>query len=59
MIHEREAVRAIVISPAAEVLLMQIGEPGRTGFWVTPGGGVLPGESAESALQRELGVLGV
>ena len=54
MIHQREAVRAIVISPAVEVLLEELGEPGGPSFWVTPGGGLQPGESAESALRREL-----
>lgn len=54
VIHQREAVRAVVITPDAEVLLEELGEPGGPSFWVTPGGGIRTGETAEAALRREL-----
>ncbi len=54
-VHDRRAVRAILLSPQQEVLLMQLREsPEAEGFWVTPGGGVQEGEAEESALRREL-----
>jgi TDG/mug DNA glycosylase family protein len=51
----REAVRAIVVDAAERVLLMRFESPA-TGevWWATPGGGVEPGESDETALRREL-----
>ncbi len=55
VIFDRRAVRAILLTPAREVLLMQLREsPSAKGFWVTPGGGVQEGESDETALRREL-----
>lgn len=54
-VHDRRAVRAILLTPKREVLLMQLREsPSAKGFWVTPGGGVQEGESDEKALRREL-----
>lgn len=54
-VYERRAVRAILLTPENEVLLMQLREsPNAKGFWVTPGGGVQKGESDETALRREL-----
>jgi 8-oxo-dGTP pyrophosphatase MutT (NUDIX family) len=52
---QRRCVRAIVITPEAEVLLMQIRRPD-TGehFWITPGGGLEPEETQEAGLRREL-----
>ena len=51
----RDAVRAIVLTPEHDVLLMRIRETAASnGFWITPGGGVEPGESCEAALRREL-----
>ena len=55
MIIERESIRAILLTPDHEVLLMRIllpesGDP----FWITPGGGLEPGESIEAGLRREL-----
>jgi len=51
---ERDAVRAIVLAEPAAVLLMRIRSPEGKLFWITPGGGVDPGESTEAALRREL-----
>lgn len=54
-IIEREAVRAILLTPACEVLLMRIRAPGATkDWWITPGGGLLGDESDEAGLRREL-----
>ena len=51
----REAIRAILITRTAEVLLMRIRPPGRDDcFWIAPGGGVELGETVESCLKREL-----
>jgi len=55
VIVERKAVRAIILTPDQEVLLLRVCPPGSTeSFWMTPGGGLEPGETAESALRREL-----
>jgi len=52
-IVEREAARAVVVSPNREVLLQQIeAESGRC--WILPGGGLATGETHEEALIREL-----
>jgi 8-oxo-dGTP pyrophosphatase MutT (NUDIX family) len=52
---EREAVRAILLTPAQEVLLLRVRDPaGGDAFWITPGGGLEPGETTEAGLQREL-----
>lgn len=51
----RNAIRAILITPDADVLLLRIRPPEREDcFWITPGGGMEPGESLESCLKREL-----
>ncbi len=51
----REAIRAILLTPAAEVLLMRVRPPEEQRcFWITPGGGLEPGESSEDGLRREL-----
>lgn len=49
----RRAVRAILLTPQQEVLLVRFEFPGRSA-WALPGGGVEPGERAEDALRREL-----
>jgi len=55
VIVERQAVRAIVITPEKEILLLRIHPPeGGDSFWITPGGGLEPGESPEAGLRREL-----
>ncbi len=52
---ERDAVRAILLTPDEEVLLLRIRPPGRGDpFWVAPGGGREAGETAEECLRREL-----
>ena len=51
----RHAVRAILLTPQNEVLLIRIRLPRETQtFWITPGGGLEPGETAEEGLTREL-----
>ena len=52
---DRQAVRAILLTPEREVLLMRIRAPGTdTEFWIAPGGGLDPGESIADGLRREL-----
>jgi 8-oxo-dGTP pyrophosphatase MutT (NUDIX family) len=53
---QRQAIRAILLTPGPEVLLMRIHEPGRKDYfwWIAPGGGVEPGETVEETLRREL-----
>ena len=49
----RPAVRAILLTPEADVLLVRFEFPTRT-VWALPGGGVEPHEDHEAALHREL-----
>jgi 8-oxo-dGTP pyrophosphatase MutT (NUDIX family) len=51
----RRAVRVIVLAPGDSTLLLECRNPrsGRS-WWITPGGGVDPGESHEDAARREL-----
>jgi len=52
---ERQAVRAILLSPEEEVLLMRIRNPGNGRvFWICPGGGLEAGEDPQEGLRREL-----
>jgi 8-oxo-dGTP pyrophosphatase MutT (NUDIX family) len=54
LIH-RTAVRALLLTPGHEVLLMRIRPPnGASCFWIAPGGGLEAGERAEDGLRREL-----
>lgn len=52
-ITERRAVRAILLTPGDEVLLLRV-EVQNGRFWITPGGGAHPGETAHQTLRREL-----
>lgn len=55
MIIERESIRAILLTPEREVLLLRIRLPGSAeSFWIAPGGGLEAGETIEKGLQREL-----
>jgi 8-oxo-dGTP pyrophosphatase MutT (NUDIX family) len=49
----REAVRALLLTPESEVLMVRFEFPTRT-VWALPGGGLEPGEDHLSALRREL-----
>lgn len=52
---EREAVRAILLTPKREILLLRIRLPELAEyFWIAPGGGLEPGEGVEEGLKREL-----
>jgi 8-oxo-dGTP pyrophosphatase MutT (NUDIX family) len=54
MIHRR-AIRALIIVPEQEVLLMRIRPPhGGDCFWIAPGGGIEGDETPEATLRREL-----
>jgi 8-oxo-dGTP pyrophosphatase MutT (NUDIX family) len=55
MIIERQAVRALLLTAANEILLMRIRAP-QSGelFWIAPGGGLIPGETIEQGLRREM-----
>jgi 8-oxo-dGTP pyrophosphatase MutT (NUDIX family) len=55
IVTERTAIRAILLTPEHEVLLIQIRNPsGGDPFWIAPGGGIEPGESVDAALRREM-----
>jgi 8-oxo-dGTP pyrophosphatase MutT (NUDIX family) len=52
---ERKSVRGLLVTPERELLLIKIENPdGNWVGWITPGGGLDPDESEESALRREL-----
>jgi 8-oxo-dGTP pyrophosphatase MutT (NUDIX family) len=53
---ERRAARVIVVNAANRVLLMHAVDPSRPDepYWMTPGGGLDPGEDAATAASREL-----
>lgn len=53
--NRRRSVRAILLTPSFEILLMQVRVHGKAGVvWILPGGGREPGESAAQTLQREV-----
>ncbi len=54
LLTERNAVRAILLTPEKEILLMRIRLPGLNPFWIAPGGGIEPNETVHQALRREL-----
>jgi 8-oxo-dGTP diphosphatase len=49
----RQAARAVVLDPAARILLVRFEFPTRA-VWATPGGGLNAGETHEQAIVREL-----
>lgn len=51
---DRQVVRALLLSPEADVLLMRWVTEGSRPIWVAPGGGIEPGETPACALRREL-----
>ena len=51
---QREAVRALVVDEGSSVLLLRWARTVRSSFWITPGGGIEPGETPEQTLHREL-----
>ncbi|MEM6749072.1 MAG: NUDIX domain-containing protein [Planctomycetota bacterium] len=52
---ERQAVRAVILDPQNRVLLLRCAAgDGGPPFWITPGGGIDPGESEDETLIREL-----
>ena len=54
-VTERRAVRALILTPDQELLLLRIRAPqGGEPFWIAPGGGMEPDETPEAALRREL-----
>jgi 8-oxo-dGTP pyrophosphatase MutT (NUDIX family) len=50
----RPAVRALVVDERERVLLLRWQAPLGSAFWITPGGGIEPGEDERAALRREL-----
>jgi 8-oxo-dGTP pyrophosphatase MutT (NUDIX family) len=54
LIHRR-AIRALIVTPEQETLLLRIRPPeGGDCFWIAPGGGMEASETPEDALRREL-----
>jgi 8-oxo-dGTP pyrophosphatase MutT (NUDIX family) len=54
-VDDRRAVRAILLTPERQILLLRVRPPDeRKLFWITPGGGVDGDETDEVALRREL-----
>jgi 8-oxo-dGTP pyrophosphatase MutT (NUDIX family) len=51
---QRRAVRALILTPQGELLLIRVLSPDGQTFWIAPGGGIEPSESVEEALRREL-----
>lgn len=54
-IRDRRAVRALVLSHEDEALMLRFANPfGGKDVWLTPGGGIDPGEDDLAALHREV-----
>lgn len=52
---KRKSIRGLILTPEQRVLLLKIAEPNGTfRVWLTPGGGILEGESTEDCLRREI-----
>jgi 8-oxo-dGTP pyrophosphatase MutT (NUDIX family) len=51
---ERSAARVLVLDPDDRVLLLRLHPAAGEPYWITPGGGLEPGESHEQAARREL-----
>jgi len=51
----RKSMRAVLLNPDGEILLMKLEDPAtRWQVWVTPGGAIEQGETVEGCLRREL-----
>ena len=54
-VRNRRAVRALVLSSDNEALMLRFRNPfGGKDVWLTPGGGINPGEDDHTALRREV-----
>lgn len=53
---QREAVRVLLVTPEDRILLFRDSDPGLPDYrwWVTPGGGIDPGETERQAAVREV-----
>jgi 8-oxo-dGTP pyrophosphatase MutT (NUDIX family) len=51
---EREAARVVLLEPEGRVLLQEFRTDAGGSLWITPGGGLSPGETHEAAAIREL-----
>ncbi|MEU5383903.1 NUDIX hydrolase [Kitasatospora cineracea] len=56
VVEHRRAVRVLLLDPDDRVLLLHGTDPAEPGttWWITPGGGIEPGESPAEAARREL-----
>ncbi|MEN8152291.1 MAG: NUDIX domain-containing protein [Planctomycetota bacterium] len=57
MIHERDCVRALLVTGDSRILLLHYSMPERGDdfeMWLTPGGGIRDGETRADALRREV-----